>query len=186
MSPTEGRSPMERRFRARLGELRGDAEVHPGLLRGVAARLDGFVRPFAASLGSAARRGNATRYVQGLLSDLGAKNAEAIAYLHDRERQGLQKFIGQADWDYGPVLAELARQVGVELGEPDAVLVFDPSAFPKKGTASVGVQRQWCGRLGKLENCQVGIYLAYVSRLDHALADVRLDLPKEWGTRRRR
>lgn len=177
---------MERRFRVRLGELLSDAEVHPGLLRGMAPRLEGFLRPFVESLGSDAQRRNATGYVEGLLSNLGAKTAESIAYLHDRDRQGLQKFIGQADWDHQPVLAELARQVGVELGEPDGVLVFDPSAFPKKGTASVGVQRQWCGRLGKLENCQVGIYLAYVSRREHALADVRLYLPKEWGTRKRR
>src|SRR5947208_9314470 len=177
---------MERRFRVRLGELLDDANVRPGLLRGVAARLEGFVRPFAASLGSDARRGNAARYVQGLLSNLGAKTVEAIAYLHDRERQGLQKFIGQADWDHEPVLAELARQVGVELGEPDGVLVFDPSAFPKKGTASVGVQRQWCGRLGKIDNCQVGIYLAYVGRSEHALVDVRLYLPKEWARDRQR
>jgi SRSO17 transposase len=177
---------MERRFRVRLGELLDDARVRPGLLRGLAARLDEFVRPFAESLGSDARRRHATRYVQGLLSNLGAKNVEAIAYLHDRERQGLQKFIGQADWDHQPVMGELARQVGAELGEPDGVLVFDPSAFPKKGTESVGVQRQWCGRLGKLENCQVGVYLAYVSRREHALVDVRLYLPEEWTRSRKR
>ena len=148
---------MERRFRVRLDELLSDAEVYPALLRGVAARLEGFVRPFVAALGSDGRRRNATEYIRGLMSNLGAKTAEAIAYLHDRDRQGLQKFIGQADWDHEPLLAELARQVGAELGEPDGVLVFDPSAFPKKGAASVGVQRQWCGRLGKLENCQVGV-----------------------------
>jgi len=177
---------MERRFRVRLDELLDDAEVHPSLLRGIAPRLEEFARPFVQSLGSDAHRRNATGYVEGLLSNLGAKTAEAIAYLHDRERQGLQKFIGQAGWDHRPLIAELARQVGAELGEPDGVLVFDTSAFPKKGTASVGVQRQWCGRLGKLENCQVGVYLAYVSRREHALADVRLYLPKEWGTRKRR
>jgi SRSO17 transposase len=177
---------MDRRFRVRLGELLDDAKVRPGLLRGVAARLDEFVRPFAASLGSDARRRHATGYVQGLLSNLRAKNVEAIAYLHDRERQGLQKFIGQADWDHEPVMGELARQVGAELGESDGVLVFDPSAFPKKGAESVGVQRQWCGRLGKLENCQVGVYLAYVSRRDHALVDVRLYLPEGWTRSRKR
>src|SRR6476646_3936675 len=186
MPPAEGRSPMERRFRARLDELLDDAEVHPSLLRGLAPRLGGFLRPFVESLGSDARRRNATGYVEGLLSDLGAKTAEAIAYLHDRDRQGLQKFIGQADWDHRPLVAELARQVGAELGQADGVLVFDPSAFPKKGTASVGVQRQWCGRLGKLENCQVGIYLGYVSRREHALVDFRLYLPKEWAQRKRR
>ena len=64
------------------------------------------------------------------------------------------------------------------LAEADAVLVFDPSAFAKKGTASVGVQRQWCGRLGKVDNCQVGIYLGYAARREHALVDVRLYLPR--------
>ena len=92
-----------------------------------------------------------------------ARTPRSIAYLHDRERQGLQKFIGQAPWDHKPLIAELARQVGQRLGQADGVLVFDPSAFVKQGKKSVGVQRQWCGRLGKVENCQVGVYLGYVS-----------------------
>jgi SRSO17 transposase len=81
---------------------------------------------------------------------------------------------------------ELARQVGRELGEDDGVIVFDPSAFPKQGKKSVGVARQWCGRLGKVDNCQVAIYMAYVSRNDHALVNTRLYLPKEWSSDRRR
>ena len=66
------------------------------------------------------------------------------------------------------------------------MLVFDPSAFKKQGKESVGVARQWCGRLGKIENCQVGVYLGYVSRKEHALVDVRLYLNKEWAKDRRR
>jgi SRSO17 transposase len=177
---------MERRYRVRLDELVNDAVVRPGLLRGALARLGEFLRPFADALRSPEQRTNARHYVQGLLSDLGSKDAESIAYLHDRDRQGLQKFIGQAEWDHRPLLTELARQVGAELGEAGGVLVFDPSAFPKKGTESVGVQRQWCGRLGKLDNCQVGVYLGYASRREHALVDFRLYLPKEWATDRRR
>src|SRR5262245_8254877 len=177
---------MERRFRTRLDELRRDAHVPPGLLRGLVPRLDAVLRPFVAALARPEQRDNAGRYVRGLLSNLGAKTAEAIAYLHDHDRQGLQKFVGQSGWDHRPLLTELARQVGAELGEPDAVLAFDPSAFPKKGDRSVGVQRQWCGRLGKRENCQVGVYLADVSRREHALVDVRLYLPREWTRRRKR
>jgi SRSO17 transposase len=177
---------MEQRFRVRLDEILDDAEVPPGLLRGVLPRLEAFLQPFLDSLGSAPQQTNAQHYVQGLLSDLDSKDVESIAYLHDRERQGLQKFIGQADWDHPPLLTELVRQVGAELGQADGVLVFDPSAFPKQGTESVGVQRQWCGRLGKIDNCQVGIYLGYVSRHEHALVDVRLYLPKEWARRQRR
>ena len=153
---------MERRFRVRLDELLEDAEVPPGLLRGVFPRLEAFLQPFVEALREPEQRTNAHHYVQGLLSDLGSKDVESIAYLHDRERQGLQKFIGQAEWNHRPLLTELTGQVGTELGEPDGVLVFDPSSFPKKGTESVGVQRQWCGRLGKIDNCQVGVYLGYV------------------------
>src|SRR6516162_2033325 len=172
---------MERRFRVRLDELLDDAQVRPGLLRGLLPRLDAFLRPFVTALQTPERQTNARHYVQGLLSDLGSKDVESIAYLHDRERQGLQKFIGQAEWDHRPLLTELARQVGRELGETDGVLVFDPSAFPKKGTESVGVQRQWCGRLGKIDNCQVAVYLGYASRREHALVDFRLYLPREWA-----
>jgi SRSO17 transposase len=177
---------MERRFHIRLDELLDDAEVPSGLLRGVVPRLEIFLQPYVEELYSAEQRTNAQHYVQGLLSDLESKDAESIAYMHDRERQGLQKFIGQALWDHCPLLSVLTRQVAAELGEPDGVLVFDPSAFPKKGTESVGVQRQWCGRLGKTENCQVGIYLGYVSRIEHALVDFRLYLPKEWARDRKR
>lgn len=177
---------MERRFQTRLDELRRDARIPPGLLRGVGVRLAAFLRPFVASLARDRTRENAGQYVRGLLSNLGAKTAEAIAYLHDRDRQGLQKFVGQSPWDHRPLIAELTRQVGREAGEPDGVLAFDPSAFAKKGAASAGVARQWCGRLGKLENCQVGVYLAYVTRRGHALVDTRLYLPREWTRRRKR
>jgi SRSO17 transposase len=155
-------------------------------LQGALSRLGAFLQPFTDAMRSPEQRTNARQYVQGLISDLPSKDAESISYLHGRDRQGLQKFIGQADWGHAPLLAGLARQVGEELGEADAVLTFDPSAFPKKGTGSVGVARQWCGRLGKVDNCQVGIYLAYASRKEHALVDVRLYLPEEWARDRKR
>ena len=177
---------MERRFQIRLEELLADAEVPPRLLQGVVPRLETFLQPFVAALSSPEQRTHALHYVQGLLSDLESKDAESIAYLHDCDRQGLQKFLGQCPWDHHPLVNVLTRQVAAQLGEPDGVLVFDPSAFSKKGTESVGVQRQWCGRLGKKDNCQVGIYLGYVSRQEHALLDVRLYLPKEWANNRQR
>lgn len=98
----------------------------------------------------------------------------------------MQTFIGTAPWDHRPLLDELACQVGRELGEPDGVLVFDPSAFVKKGKHSVGVARQWYGRLGKKEDCQVGVFLGYVSRQERALVDMRLYLPEEWTRDRQR
>jgi len=172
---------MERRFQVRLDELLNDARVPPGLFSGALPRLEAFLQPFVTALHRSEQRDNARHYVQGLLSHLGKKNAEAIAYLHDQERQALQKFIGQAPWDYQPLLNELTQQVAAELGEPDGVLVFDPSAFPKKGTTSVGVARQWCGRLGKVDNCQVGVFLAYATPAGYAPLDRRLYLTEDWA-----
>jgi SRSO17 transposase len=177
---------MEPRFAARRDQLLADAEVDPRILRGVLPRLDRFLDPFVALLQRSEQGGHARTYVAGLVSTLEYKNVESIAYLHDQPREPLQQFIGQSPWDHDPCLSELARQVGQQLGCADGVLVFDPSAFPKKGKASVGVQRQWCGRLGKLDNCQVGIFLAYVGRSEHALVDVRLYLPKEWAKDKQR
>lgn len=177
---------MERRFAARRDQLLADAEVDPRIPRGVRPRLERFLEPFVACRQRSEQGAHARDYVAGLLSGLEYKNAESIAYLHDQEREPLQQFLGQSPWDHQPWLTELARPVGQQLGSPDGVLVFDPSAFPKKGTASVGVQRQWCGRLGKIDNCQVGVFLAYVGRTEHALVDVRLFLPREWAKDRRR
>ena len=177
---------MERRYELRLEQMLAQAEVSPELMRGLLKRLDAFAEPFAKSLAEPEQRRHAAEYMTGLLSKLERKTGEAIAYLHDQERQGLQKFVGHVPWDHKPLLDTLARQVGEDLGEPDAVIVFDPSAFPKKGTKSVGVARQWCGRLGKVDNCQVGVYMAYVSGKGHTLVNTRLYLPKEWTKDRAR
>jgi SRSO17 transposase len=78
-------------------------------------------------------------------------------------------------------MAEVRRHVAAEMGDPRGVLVLDPSAFPKQGAASCGVKRQWCGRLGKTENCQVGVFLCYAAARGHAPLDRRLYLPEEWA-----
>lgn len=171
---------MERRFAARLQEVLADAEVDPRVFRDVQPRLEEFLDPFVARLRETEQKEHARNYVRGLLSDLKRKTVEAVAYLHDQERLPLQKFMGCSPWEHDPLVRELACQVGSALGEADGVIVFDPSAHPKKGTASVGVQRQWCGRLGKIDNCQVGVYMGYVSRLEQALVGVRLYLPESW------
>ena len=121
------------------------------------------------------------QYITGQLSKLPRKSTGAIAYLHDQRRQGLQNFVGSVPRDHEPLIATPADWVGRDLGEPHGVIVFDPSAFVKKGTKSVGVIRQWGGRLGKVENCQVGVFLAYVSRKEHTLINARLYLTKEWA-----
>ena len=107
------------------------------------------------------------------------KTTEPIALEADLKRRPLQHFVGAGGWDDDAVLTELRRHVTEELGDPDGVLVLDPSTFPKKGQESCGVARQWCGRLGKLENCQAGVFLAYVAPRGRALLDGRLFLPEE-------
>ena len=125
--------------------------------------------------------------MRGLLSDTERKNVESISYFHGYDRQRLQIFIGQTDWNDEPILdklttqiADLTAQIANEIGEEDGILILDPTSFHKKGKESVGVQRQWCGRLGKTENCQVAMFLAYASRVEFALVDRRLFIPDVW------
>jgi SRSO17 transposase len=177
---------MQQRYELRKQQLLAECEVSPALFDGMIDRLADFVQPFAAGLVRQEQRDHARTSIAGLVSDLKRKNTESIAYRHDQERHGLQHFVGSSPWDHRPLIQELVRQVGTELGQPDGVLVVDPSGFPKKGTASVGVKRQWLGRLGKVDNGQVGVFLGYVSRREHALVDVRLYLPREWARDRKR
>jgi len=177
---------MERRFELRKRQILEDAELKPELSDGMLDRLEAFADPFAASLGRREMKAHAHRYLGGLLSDLKRKNIESIAYRYDQDRRGLQHFIGAAPWDFMPLEKELVSQVGHALGQSDGVIVFDPSGHKKCGHASVGVQRQWLGRLGKVENCQVGLYMGYVARTGHALVASRLYLPKAWAKDRTR
>jgi SRSO17 transposase len=172
---------MERRYEARLAEMLEDVEVSPEIPEGLLARLRTFVEPFAAALDQPAQRRHALEYLTGLLSKPEHKTGEAIAYLHDQQRQGLRKFIGHVPRGHQPWLAAPDDQVGAELGESDAVIVLDPSGFAEEGVKSVGVARQWCGRLGKVDNRRVGISMAYVSREGHAIVNARLYLPQEWA-----
>jgi SRSO17 transposase len=171
---------MADRYARRKAELLAESEVSPEVFEGLLGRLRPFAQPFVACLGRSEQAEHARTYLGGLLSDIDRKNCESIAYLFDQGRDPLQHFLGSSPWDHKPLLTELARQVSSTLGEPDGVLVLDPSGFAKKGDDSVGVSRQWLGRLGKVDNGQVGIYLAYVSRKEHALVDMRLFLPEDW------
>jgi SRSO17 transposase len=177
---------MHWRYRLRKQQLLDECRVPPEIFDGASERLVAFAEPFLDGLVRREQRDHARTYLAGLISDLERKNTESIAYRHDQDRHGLQHFVGSSAWDHRPPLRELAGQVGRELGTPDGVIVFDPSGFPKKGTASVGVQRQWLGRLGKVDNGQVGVFMAYASRREHALVDVRLYLPKSWARDRAR
>ena len=177
---------MEAIYEERMVELLDECVVAPQVFNHVMPRLERFMDPFVACLVRKEQVEHARTFVQGLLSDLEDKNVESIAYRFGQERQPLQVFVGTSNWDDEPLREELVRQVAEQLGEEDGVLVFDPSSFPKSGKESVGVARQWCGRLGKVENCQVGVYMGYVSSKEQTLVDMRLYLPKEWTNDRKR
>jgi len=173
---------MEARYTTRKKQLLDECEVAPEIFQEVMPRLATFMAPFVDTLGRQEPDPHAQTYVCGLRSDVEHKNVESIAYRFGQDRLPLQRFIGWAPWDDVPLRQELTRQVAEQWGHADGVLVFDPSGFPKSGTASVGVARQWCGRLGKVDNCQVAVYLGYVSGEGHTLVDMRLYLPKAWTT----
>jgi SRSO17 transposase len=165
----------------RRKDLVSDCVVSPHVFEHLVDRLRDFVVPYQQCLETEAGKRNVQLYLAGLLSHLPRKNAEEIAGLVDIERLVIQQFIGTALWDHRPLVTVLVGQVVERLGEPDGVIAFDPSSYPKRGTHSVGVKRQWCGHRGKVDNCRVGVYMGYVSRRDHALLNFRLYLPQDWA-----
>src|SRR5262245_60646796 len=161
--------------------LLADAEVRPAAVRGCAGRLRDFLDRYLPRFYRDEERELAGVVLRGKLSGLQREPAEPIAYAAGRHRKPVQHFVGAGAWDDEAVMAELRRHVASEAGDPQAVLVVDGSGFPKKGEASCGVARQWCNRLGKVDNCQVGLFLAYVGSRGAALVDRRLYLPEDWA-----
>jgi SRSO17 transposase len=122
-------------------------------------------------------------YMVGQFSKLERKSIEPMALQVDGGTiRGLQRFISDVRWDEEQMLWNYHQLVAEEMGEPDGVLMFDETGFVKKGKDSVGVARQYCGTLGKVENCQVGVFAGYASRQGYALVDKRLFLPEAWFT----
>jgi SRSO17 transposase len=161
--------------------LLAEAEVTADAVRGCKERLTRFLQRYLPWFYREEQRELAEVVIAGKLSNLQRKTSEPIAYAAERERKPVQHFVGAGKWDDEAVTAELRRDVAEEIGDPDGVLVVDGSGFPKKGTESCGVARQWCGRLGKLDNCQVGVFVAYASVKGHAPLDRRLFLPEAWA-----
>ena len=164
----------------RREEVLRDCLVSPDVFTQMVDRLGEFVVPYQQTLETEAGQYPMHLYLQGLLSHVPRKNAEQIAALVDVERQVLQDFMGTALWDHRPLVTVLVGQMVDQWGESDGIIAFDPSSFPKRGIHSVGVKRQWCGHRGKVDTCQVGVFMGYVSGQEHALLDFRLSLPEEW------
>jgi SRSO17 transposase len=122
-------------------------------------------------------------YMVGQFSKLERKSIEPMALqVEGGTIRGLQRFISDGRWDEEQMRWNYHQLVAEEMGAPDGVLMFDETGFVKKGKDSVGVARQYCGTLGKVENCQVGVFAGYASRHGYALVDKRLFLPEVWFT----
>lgn len=123
-------------------------------------------------------------YLRGQLSDLERKTVEPMVLaVHGPDQAAVragQQFLGQGAWDDTAIVVRHQRLVAESLGEPDGVVIFDGSGFPKQGTHSVGVARQYCGAVGKIANCQHGVFAAYTSRKGYTFLDRRLYMPEEW------
>lgn len=126
-------------------------------------------------------RHRARAYLQGLLSGVERKNGWQLAEeAGELTPDGMQRLLSTAQWDAGAVCEDLRQYVVEQLGDPAAILVLDETGFLKKGTKSVGVKRQYCGTAGRIENCQVGVFLAYSTERGHVLLDRALYLPHDW------
>jgi SRSO17 transposase len=126
-------------------------------------------------------RRRAGKFVLGLLADLPRKNCWSIAeHAGDRDPHGMQYLLARASWDTDGVRDDLRDYVVGQLGDTDGVLVFDETGDLKKGTGTVGVQRQYTGTAGRIENAQVAVYLTYAAARGHALIDRELYLPQSW------
>jgi SRSO17 transposase len=158
-----------------------DATASAQDVRGCAGRLTQFLARYLPLFGRAEQRDNARLAIEGRLGGLERKTCEPIAREADVPRRALQRFVGAGQWDDEAVTSETRAEVTEELGDARGVLALDPSSFPKKGTESCGVKRQWCGRLGKTDNCQVGVFLGYASAKGHVLVDRQLYLPEDWS-----
>ena len=136
---------------------------------------------FASLFGRREARDLSRHYLQALLVQSGERrNAENLSETVPVSARAMQRFLTESPWDDDRVASRLQEYLGPRLGHPDAVWVLDGSDFPKQGRKSVGVARQYCGRLGKVANCQAGMFLAYVSPLGRALVDKGLYLPESW------
>src|SRR5215213_10052339 len=154
----------------------------------VAASFTTFHAQFAPFFGRREARERSEQYLRALLvQHADRRNAENLAEaVAGATPRTLQRFLTEAPWDHRSVLTTLQGFLGPRVSSPDGVFILDETAAAKQGKHSVGVARQYSGTLGKVGNCQVGVFLAYASPLGHALLDGDLYLPQQWIEDRRR
>src|SRR4051812_38683414 len=148
-----------------------------------ADQLDDLVARIAPRFSRIEPRQRARACLQGLLAPLKRKNGWHLAEAAgDTTPDGVQDFLSRMHWDADAVRDDLRAYVVDHLGDPNAMLVLDETGFLKKGDKSAGVKRQYSGTAGRIENSQIGVFLAYASRHGHALIDRALYLPETWAS----
>ena len=172
-----------------LSNLRKDEYLYPvpkfdlkkGDFKDLMNELKGFHEQFAECFQRSESRDHFLKYMVGQFSELERKSIEPIALaVKDGNVRAMQRFISRAPWDDDKIMSKYRSSVNDDLGSPDGALIFDESGFAKKGDDSIGVARQYCGSIGKVDNCQVGVFGGYVSEHGYALVDKRLFIPKQW------
>src|SRR6476619_2746124 len=147
----------------------------------VVAELNRVHERIAGRFARAEPRARAREYMSGLVAGLERKNGWTLAERSGEvSPDGMQRLLRRADWDVEGVRDDLRDYVVAHLGDRDGVLIVDDTGFLKKGTRSAGVQRQYSGTAGRVENCQIGVFLAYASGAGHALIDRELYVPRSW------
>jgi SRSO17 transposase len=143
--------------------------------------LGGFHEQFADCFQRSESREHFLKYMAGQFSPLERKSIEPIALaVKGGKVRPMQRFVSDAPWDDDNIITKYRSSVKDDLGSPDGALIFDESGFVKKGRDSIGVAKQYCGTIGKVDNCQVGVFAAYVSENGYALVDKRLFIPEKW------
>jgi len=156
-------------------------------LRRFRPELEVFLKRYLPLFGREENHAHAVRFVHGLFDGQDRRNTENIAEaVAGGVPRTLQKFITQGCWDAGEVLGEVRAHVTEVLGDEKGTVNIDETGFPKKGKKSVGVKRQYSGTLGRVDNCQVGVFANYCSSKGHTFIDRRLFLPEEWAADRER
>ena len=161
-------------------------DVSPTDLRASLGELERFLRRYEPRMWRTEQREHLSIYMGGLLSGLPRKSVEPIATMHGLYRRPLQHFVGAGRWSDRAIRDEMRAHIVEEIGDENGVLIIDGSGFHKQGPDSVGVARQWCGRLGKIDNCQLGVFLGYSTAKGQTLLDAELYLPEAWADDRAR
>jgi len=156
-------------------------DINAGDVQDFMNELKGFHEVFSDCFHRSESRGHFFRYMVGQFSQLERKSIEPIALnVENGAVRPMQRFVSDAEWDDDKILSKYHSLVNDDLGNADGALIFDESGFVKKGVDSIGVAKQYCGNVGKVENCQVGVFAAYVSPNGYSLLDKRLYIPEKW------